>query len=326
MSSVNVASAHHSSTHAPGGTDPLETVQALGNLGASKTLTLGSISVMATGTLTANCALTVAGLTAGCSVVLLLSQDGTGGRTLTINGASVTIPLASGSVFDVLLWSPDGTNLYVQPGPQTGATGAAGATGATGATGAAGTNGIDAADNGRLTAWGAKSVPYPVALAANNSTLTSGRIEGALIGVQPGMVLTGIVIGLSTNAASLDGLYACLYNTDTNNTLLTTSPQNQPTALNSGTASTGNLIQLPFFSGGATYTVPAGVTAVYACILAHGTTPPAIGRGANTGWVNAINGGRPLFVMNTGNTTPPSPTIGAGNWNQENTSYWIGVY
>lgn len=89
--------------------------QALGNLGATPTLTLTTKATQATGTLTANCALTVSGLSAGCAVVLLLTQDGTGGRTLTVNGTTVPINATAGSFSEVQLSSPDGSTLYIAP-------------------------------------------------------------------------------------------------------------------------------------------------------------------------------------------------------------------
>ncbi len=122
---------------------------AAGNLGASYALNLASgKAVQVTGTLTANCVINVTGLAAGVSAVLLLSQDATGGRTLSVNDGSgaqlVAIPTAAGSLCEVLLSSPNGTDLYVTPlsvpGPP-GLPGAAGAAGATGATGATGANG-----------------------------------------------------------------------------------------------------------------------------------------------------------------------------------------
>jgi hypothetical protein len=94
-------------------------VIAAGSLGSGYTLALGgSPRVQLTGTLTANCAMTVTGLTVGCSATLLLQQDSTGGRSLTIDGQSIVVPVAANEFLDVELWSPDGTNLYAQPGPQ----------------------------------------------------------------------------------------------------------------------------------------------------------------------------------------------------------------
>src|ERR1035438_8467688 len=70
-----------------GGGSGSATVVNGGNLGSTYTLALGSSPlVQFTGTLVANCALTVSGAVAGCSVIMLLQQDATGGRTLSING------------------------------------------------------------------------------------------------------------------------------------------------------------------------------------------------------------------------------------------------
>jgi hypothetical protein len=100
-------------------------VVAQGNLGASYTLNTGSIpgqSVMLTGTLNANCTITVSGIAAGTSALFLLTQDATGGRTLSIsNGVTsqpVAIPSAANAQTEVWLYSPDGTTLYIQgPNP-----------------------------------------------------------------------------------------------------------------------------------------------------------------------------------------------------------------
>jgi hypothetical protein len=89
--------------------------QALGNLGASATLTLTSSNTIATGTLTANCALAVTGLLAGTQAVLLFAQNSTGGWALTINGYSVPIPSAASETFTVILYSPDGSTLDILP-------------------------------------------------------------------------------------------------------------------------------------------------------------------------------------------------------------------
>lgn len=94
-----------------------------GALGAAHTLVLPSNSVQMTGTLTADCTLTVEGAKAGGSAVLLLAQDGTGGRGLTISDGEtsqpVVVPAAPGTEFEVTLYSPDGETLYVQTGAET---------------------------------------------------------------------------------------------------------------------------------------------------------------------------------------------------------------
>lgn len=72
-----------------------ETVQALGNTGAAKTIT--TTGTFVTGTLTANCTLTFPTPTDGqaYSFTLELTQDGTGGRTVTWPSS---VKWASGSV------------------------------------------------------------------------------------------------------------------------------------------------------------------------------------------------------------------------------------
>jgi hypothetical protein len=335
------------------------TVVTGGSLGATQTLTLNSPRVQYTGTLTANCVLTVVGLTAGCSAVLLLEQDATGGRTLTIsNGSSsqaVTIPTSANAAVAVSLWSPDGSTIYVEPGPQSGTNGTNGTRGSewftyngsgtpSGITGMIaddmclradgevfeysgsawtdtginikGANGSSAAslDTLRIQAWGIQSEPFPMIAASQNAVLTSGRMEGALIGLTAGMTLTGVVVALEAVAASLTGLYVALYSSS--GTLLTTSPQNQPSALNAGALS---VISLPFFASG-TYSVPSN-GGYYAIILAVGTTPPTLYRAATASEDGGIGSGVPLFVFQTGQTSPANATFV-----KEAQPYWIGVY
>lgn len=88
---------------------------ALGNMGATPSVDLGSVvnqRAMVTGVLNANAALTLANLAAGQVTLLLLTQDGTGGRTLSINGTAVTIPGTAGASC-VIQCTYDGTSLYV---------------------------------------------------------------------------------------------------------------------------------------------------------------------------------------------------------------------
>jgi hypothetical protein len=99
--------------------EPIPAINVAGNLGASHTLALEGINTWFAGVLTANCNITVTGLTAGCSIVFLLQQNGTGDWTLEINSTAVTIPLSPDAISIIEAWSPDGTNLYVLPGPQT---------------------------------------------------------------------------------------------------------------------------------------------------------------------------------------------------------------
>ena len=71
------------------GVFPTVEVIALGNSGASKSVDMTNRSwVWATITLTANCTITVSNTTDGDQVKLLVKQDGTGSRTLTLSDGS----------------------------------------------------------------------------------------------------------------------------------------------------------------------------------------------------------------------------------------------
>lgn len=81
----------------------------LGNIGATNSVNAtGRTELWVKGTLTANCTLTISNLGDGCKVKLLLKQDATGSRTLSItNGvtsgtATVSATASSASVVDVL--------------------------------------------------------------------------------------------------------------------------------------------------------------------------------------------------------------------------------
>lgn len=98
---------------------PAPNIIAAGNIG-TYTPSLGSfLNTWITCTLTSAATVTLTGLGAGSQVVILGSQDGTGGRTLNIsNGATnlaVSIPTAPGAPFRVIVYSPDGTNMFIQP-------------------------------------------------------------------------------------------------------------------------------------------------------------------------------------------------------------------
>lgn len=88
--------------------------QVLGNTGTAKTLAVANLFSVASCVLTANCALTISGFGAGAFGVVAVQQDATGGRTLTVNGTSVTVPSSANAVGSFMFWSPDGTNLYVR--------------------------------------------------------------------------------------------------------------------------------------------------------------------------------------------------------------------
>lgn len=94
-----------------------EGVVAIGNTGTSQTISLTS-GTFQTATLTGNCTFTMPTATAGKSFVLILTQDGTGGRTATFtsvkwpNGAAPTITTTATTGRDILTFVSDGTNWY----------------------------------------------------------------------------------------------------------------------------------------------------------------------------------------------------------------------
>lgn len=99
---------------------------AAGNLGAAYQLDAQSYqSVLLAGTLSANCALTFANLAAGSTVTIVVTQDATGGRSLTVNGAAVKVNSTPASVTVLRAYSPDGSTVYVDaPGVDPGIVGA----------------------------------------------------------------------------------------------------------------------------------------------------------------------------------------------------------
>jgi hypothetical protein len=99
-------------------TNYVETVQALGTVGASSTLALTSGTVI-TATLTAStpCTFTMPTATAGKSFILILTQAATGMTTATFTGVKYpggTAPTitATASAKDIISFVSDGTNWY----------------------------------------------------------------------------------------------------------------------------------------------------------------------------------------------------------------------
>lgn len=97
-------------------------VESPGNLGAAYALNLnGCKDGVLVGTLNANSTITVSGLVAGARFRLLLKQDATGGRTVTLSdggGPPSTLALvlaaAAGATTAVDCFSPDGTSILVE--------------------------------------------------------------------------------------------------------------------------------------------------------------------------------------------------------------------
>lgn len=128
-----------------------------GNLGATETLDVDNdLDVWLVGTLNQNCTVTVTNMEAGSRVKLLLVQDATGGRTLTVSDGStsqvVSVPTDPDVAVAVDLYSPDGVDIYIdalqgpqgEQGPQ-GIQGIQGIQGDQGPAGTNGTNGTNAA-------------------------------------------------------------------------------------------------------------------------------------------------------------------------------------
>ena len=98
-------------------TNYVESPVAIGNSGTTQTLSLTS-GTFQTVTLTGNCTFTMPTATAGKSFILILVQDGTGGRTATFtsvkwpSGTAPTITTTATTGRDIITFFADGTNWY----------------------------------------------------------------------------------------------------------------------------------------------------------------------------------------------------------------------
>ena len=100
-------------------TNYVESVVAIGTVSSAHTLVLTSGTVQ-TATLTGNCTFTMPTATAGKSFILLLRQDGTGGRTATFSHpagvkysvAGTPVVTATANKMDIFSFVADGTNWY----------------------------------------------------------------------------------------------------------------------------------------------------------------------------------------------------------------------
>ena len=98
-------------------TNYVESPVAIGNSGTTQTLSLTS-GTFQTVTLTGNCVFTMPTATAGKSFMLILVQDGTGGRTATFTsvkwpaGTAPTITTTATTGRDIITFFADGTNWY----------------------------------------------------------------------------------------------------------------------------------------------------------------------------------------------------------------------
>jgi hypothetical protein len=93
-----------------------ETVVAMGNISGTPTINLSSGTVFTmtlTGTVTIS---TLTNAVAGSQATIILTQDGTGSRTLTSTmkfaGASKTLTTSSSAVDMISVFTPDGSTFY----------------------------------------------------------------------------------------------------------------------------------------------------------------------------------------------------------------------
>lgn len=304
------------------------TIITAGNLGATPTVALAGAAVtQVTGTLTANCAMTVNGLTAGCSAILLLST-GAGGYTLSINGASVTIPTAASTAFAIEVWSPDGSTLYIQPGSAVanGTYVAAIAGPPTTGTWVTGQSFIDTANllwictaGGTPGTWtlGPQPSVRDVAFAPTGTWETISRVGGGGGGVaQATGVLNLYAIWLpkgfsvghftinssGTPAGTPTNWWMALY--DNNRVQLAITADQTTTAF--GTYTTKTLAVATTAAGAASSFVTTYSGLHYVGFMMKAATLPTITSGYNV--VSSTVGGAPLLMgtSDTGQTTPPA--------------------
>lgn len=151
---------------------------------------------------------------------------------------------------------------------------------------------------------GASLYDRSVATVISGITPTSGQLFLARVPVQPGDVITNVNFASgSTAGATLTHQWVALYDTGFN--LLGVSADNTAATWASNTAAGAVALT-------ATYTVPAGVTAVYAAICVVGTTMPSYLGQAFTG--SAISGLTPFVgaIGNSGLTTPATAPANVG--------------
>jgi hypothetical protein len=112
-------SAGNASWQTPGASAP--TVLAPGNLGSAYTVNFASsgANVVLVATLNANITITLASRSAGCHLEAILTQDSTGGRTVTISDGSltqlVTVATAAGAATTIAADCDGAGNIFVTP-------------------------------------------------------------------------------------------------------------------------------------------------------------------------------------------------------------------
>lgn len=284
------------------------TVVSPGNLGASQTINFaGAVGeTWLAGTLNANCTVTLSNRVAGCRARLLLTQDGTGGRTLTVSDGSLTqpVPIATipGQFTEVLILCPDASNLNV--------------------TVIGGTGGSWAQrEQQKFSAIGLKGQTFDIfgIYSAVNLAPTSQTLFGTLVGLLASDVVTNVYICVGATAVGTQptGIFLGLYSTG--GALLASTADLHASAIWTG----GNKVVQAAFSSPYTVTASGGYYLAFLQNGTWGTTALQLLRGNQTAATlgTALSGGVTPAVTQTGQATLPSTatfTSGA------TTNYWFG--
>lgn len=178
-----------------------------GSLGAAYTLDCaGHGNLLVTGILSANCVLTLTNVAVGAHVVLELSQDGVGGRTLAIShggdSEQVAIPTAAGAPMQVEIYG-DGTDVHVEVGGGYSFTGPQGPVGDDGPQGAPGPSGI-----GHLQPGFYPSAPH---LSNTSMTPVAHRIYITRFAADEDKTIASLALGIITAAVANDSVEVGVY-------------------------------------------------------------------------------------------------------------------
>jgi hypothetical protein len=274
-------------------------IEDAGNLGSTYTLDMqGELEVWLFGTLSADCVLTITNRPEGGRALLVLAQDGTGGRELTlsdgVDSEVVVTAQGPGEITPILLPMKNGTDLYALPFSVPGPTGPQGATGATGATGSSG-GGASSEDP---NTFGAVSID--LANIDSSLILTSGTLHLTKVPVTEGFTLNAIHARINTAGSSLTAgqCFAAVYDSSGTRVAVTAD---QSGVWNSAGDKAMNVVTPVALSAGF----------YWVALLANGTTPPVFfSMAAN----NMVNTGCTAATARSGNaagthtTTPASIT------------------
>jgi len=160
-----------------------------------------------------------------------------------------------------------------------------------------------------VTAQGLISEPYPRGNINTQSTVTSGKIQGSLVGLLVGDVITNILFIQQSNGSSLTLAKVGLYNTS--GTLLASSADISSSLTSGAGTQRSFALSSPY-----TITTEGGY---YRAFIIVGTTPPSIFRGTNNAGMSAVGSGSAPYVSQTSQTDLPSPAT----FSQDSVAFWI---